>query len=188
MELPDSDGDDAVVAEEEATWTVVRIVRSWLRHNGERKYEIKWEGWGKEHNTHEPEAHLLTCKLLVPFWKAKKNKVQIDRVTKLKEAALQELANAEESRRRPRVQMIEQSAELAPCDRVRAATVPGLHEAPAQRPAAGATQSCTGAHDSAHRALATARSLVFNTKTSRTAGCVLSLGWVLVDANGSELA
>mmetsp|Transcript_17099 Transcript_17099/g.46237 ORF Transcript_17099/g.46237 Transcript_17099/m.46237 type:complete len:263 (-) Transcript_17099:603-1391(-) len=110
------------------------------------------------------------------------------RVTKLQHAALQELTNAQVSRWRLRVQVLEESAEPAPRARIRAATVAGLHQPLAHRPASGATQICTDAYDTAHRVLATARSLAFSTETSGTAGCVLNLGCVLVDANGSELA
>lgn len=109
------------------------------------------------------------------------------RVTKLQHAALQELTNAQVSRWRLRVQVLEESAEPAPRARILAATVAGLHQPLAHRPASGATQICTDAYDTAHRVLATARSLAFSTETSGTAGCVLNLGWVLVDANGSEL-
>jgi len=187
LELPAADGDDDDVVVPEVKYNVQRIVRSWAVR-GKQMYEVKWEGWDKSHNTEEPEEHLVECKLLVPFWRAKKNKAQVDRVTSLQEAALAERAAAESALRQRPAQVLGQSTEPAPHAGALADAVAGRPAPPARQPAADATQTCIAAYDTAHRVLSTARSLVFSTKTSGLAGCVLNIGWVLVDANGVELA
>ena len=75
---------------------------------GEYIYLVKWKGWESKHNTEEPEVHLLTCSVLLGYWKGKiKGKkptqpqaAQVARVTKLQLAALRERQEAV-SRRGP---------------------------------------------------------------------------------------
>ena len=79
----------------QAAWTfeVEKIMHSSVhRATGERIYIVKcYKGYDSTHNTEEPEEHLICNKLLLSFWKAKKNKAQLERVTLLQEAALAEL-------------------------------------------------------------------------------------------------
>jgi len=189
MEVQEASADEDEVATNEVTYTVERIVKSWVA-KGARMYEVKWEGWAREHNTHEPEVNLRTCKQLLSFWKSKKNKVQLDRVTELQNAALQELHEAQTAARQRRVHPVQQTAE--PVQQSHATAAAGIGQpsapAPAHQPVADSTPACREAYGKAWRALAAARSLVFSIATSGAAGCVLSIGWLLVDAHGAELA
>ena len=51
-----------------------------------------------------------------------------------------------------------------------------------------ARAACRAAYDRAHRHLGEACCLVLDTETSGFGGCVLSLGWVVAAADGTELA
>ena len=56
-------------------------------------YVVNWTGWDAKDNTIEPEEHLLTCTALITYWKGRKDKKQLERVTKLQAAALRELVD-----------------------------------------------------------------------------------------------
>ena len=151
------------------------------RTTGERLYIVKWKGYSSSENTREPEAHLLCNKLLLSFWKGKKNPAELERVTRLQEAALAEIA-----RRSTRaVHALDPSLEKP------------ISEGTSAAPAAVGVSSCCDrlaqspckpAYDHGHQALQHAVCLVFDTETSGLAGCVLNIGWLLADSNGRELA
>jgi hypothetical protein len=161
------------------TYDVEHIVRAERKVKGkERTYVVKWIGYAPEHNTIEPESHLLTCKALVSFWKGQKNAGELLRVTKLQEAALRE---REEASRR-RAQPLQAGVEHAPT-----ASAPACAGPNATRPA-GVPVACKEAYDRAHSCLGEACCLIFDTETSGFGGSVLNLGWVLATAEGVELA
>ena len=62
---------------------------------------VRWVGCKADEDTIEPEAHLLTCKALLAFWKGKKNSTELMRVTKLQEAVLKECEEASRRRSQP---------------------------------------------------------------------------------------
>ena len=101
---------------------------------------------------------------------------QLERVTKLQEAAL-----AEKQKRKPQP--------LGPdMETPDAAAAPAAAEnlvPPSRRPPHSA---CEADYDRAHAALSRAAVLVFDTETSGLGGCVLDHGWVLADSDGNELA
>ena len=107
--------DAADCVEKDKTWDVERIV-STKKVRGKRTYEVKWEGFSSEANTHEPEAHVLTCRALLIFWRDKKpaNKAELQRVTKLQEAALREKQADDDSRRRRKAQPLQQANRRVP--------------------------------------------------------------------------
>ena len=179
------DGDVADGEEEAETYVVERIVSHKRDHqSGEYIYLVKWKGYDSKVNTWEPEAHLITCSALLSYWKSKgkgkrlsqAQEAQVVRVTKLQDAAL---AEKHEAATRRRTQPLRREPE-----RPAAATGP----APAARRPTGVPEDCRTAYDRAHRALGNAHCLVFDTETSGFIGCVLNLGWILADANGTALA
>ena len=87
MEVEEADAGN--LNEPEVTYEVEKIVRHECKQ-GEYTYVVKWVDWESKHNTYEPEDHLITNKLLLAYWKAKKNKKQLERVTALQTAALEE--------------------------------------------------------------------------------------------------
>ena len=99
---------------------------------------------------------------------------QLDRVTKLQEAALAD------KQRRKAPALSSDMETLNP-----AAAVPAPGPSPAGRPA---QSTCSAAYDRAHAALSQAAVLVLDTETSGLAGCVLDIGWVLAHSSGAELA
>ena len=166
------------------TYDVEKILRSRVeRASGERFYVVKWKDFDNTHNTEEPEEHLITNKLIISFWKAKKNKAQLERVTKLQEAALAELNAKEKRQARP----LDPSTEFAPHQNATGSAAAGAAAAP-QRFGRPLQSSCKAVYDCAHAALRGATVLVFDTETSGLGGCVLDLGWVLADSTGTELA
>jgi hypothetical protein len=191
VELADGDGDEVDKKDKEETWEVERIVSHEKdRKSGEYIYIVKWKGWESKHNTKEPEAHLVTCSVLLAYWKGKfkgKNPSkpqaeQVARVTKLQEAALRERQEAATQRRAKPLQREPEQATSAggaagatgrPCSSTRPSNVP---------------DNCRSAYDRAHSALCNAACLTFDTETSGFTGSVLNIGWILADANGSALA
>ena len=100
----DGDGDGVDEKDKEATYVVERIVSHEKdRESGEYIYVVKWKDYGSGNNTKEPEAHLVTCSILLAYWKGKKKSKphteQVMRVTKLQEVALRERHHAETRRR-----------------------------------------------------------------------------------------
>ena len=172
----DAGGEDGEPAAE--TFIVERIVSVKRKEAGkERIYVVKWQDYPTDENTEEPESHLLTCKLLISFWKTKKNTTELDRVTKLQEAALQELEEA--SRRR--VQPLQAGTESAP-----AATNAPISGTNIKRPT-DVPAACKAAYDRAHGCLGAASCLIFDTETGGFGVSVLQLGWTLASSDGSEL-
>ena len=168
------DGDGV---QDERTYDVEKIVSS-TKTGGERHYIVKWKGYASSENTIEPEEHLICNKMLLAFWKAKKNKTELARVTQLQEAALAE--KARDTTRR--VHALSASAEVH--IGATPATKP-TSVSPSERPA---VSSCRAAYDCAHAALPRAACLVLDTETSGFAGCVLDIGWIIADDAGIELA
>jgi DNA polymerase III epsilon subunit-like protein len=186
MEVEEADAGELQEAEE--TYEVEKIVRHEM-HEGVLRYVVKWVDWESEHNTYEPEEHLLTCKALLTYWRSKKIKKEIERVTELQEKALQEKAQLEDARRRRRAKPLDMETEVGPQRQVAGSKRPAAATA-ASRPdgANAADATCRAAYDGAHGQLAAASALVFDTETSGFGGCVLNLGWVLADGGGKELA
>ena len=179
---------EAVEGEEpdqEVTWEVEKILSSSKdRKTGERSYIVKWKDWESKHNTDEPEDHLLCCKLLPAFWRKKKNKKELERVTKLQEVALREKQDAEERRTRRRAQPLQAGLEAEPSGQQGRQAVAGTTSV--SRPA-DAPPACRAVYNNAHARLQEASALVFDTETSGFGGCVLNLGWILADESGAEL-
>jgi DNA polymerase-3 subunit epsilon len=170
------DGEPAVVK-----YNVEQIVRAERKVAGqERTYVVKWVGYPTDENTIEPESHLITCKGLLTYWRGKKNRGELERVTKLQQAALQE---CEEARRR-RVEPLHARAECAPT----ATTTSGTAATTSIPRPADASASCKASYDRVHGCLSDACCLVFDTETSGFGGCVLQLGWILASTDGAELA
>ena len=164
--------------------------RAQYRKSGEYIYIVKWKGWPSDTNTKEPEAHLVTCSVLLAYWKGKikgtrptkAQAEQVARVTKLQEAALREQHDAVTQRRaRPLQREPERHAAAGGGT---AGVSPGL----ARRPM-GIPDDCRLAYDRAHGALCDAHCLVFDTETSGFRGSVLNIGWILATADhGTALA
>lgn len=54
----------------EALWTVERLLNHRKSRN-KMEYLVKWEGFGEEHNTWEPDTNLLTCdELISAYWRS----------------------------------------------------------------------------------------------------------------------
>ena len=178
----DGDGDGEV----EKKYEVERLVSHERdRQSGEYIYVVKWKTYESKDNTKEPEAHLLTCSALIPYWRgkgkgkklSKAQEAQVVRVTKLQKQALHEQQVAATQRRsRPL-----QSEPQRPASAKNAAGSP-----PPSRPL-GVPDSCRSAYNHAHAALCNAECLVFDTETSGFSGCVLNIGWILADADGNAL-
>ena len=177
MEGGDDDNDlsdDGVVYEAEH---IVRHEKT--RGKDEYFYIVKWKDWDSSTNTREPEAHLICNKLLPAYWRGKKNKAQLERVTKLQEAALAE----KERRTKRRMQPLKPDREALHRDAAPATSPNG--PMPSGRPG---QSSCKATYDRAHGALPQACCLVFDTETSGLQGSVLDLGWILADMSGKEIA
>lgn len=177
MEGGDDDNDlsdDGVVYEAEH---IVRHEKT--RGKDEYFYIVKWKDWDSSTNTREPEAHLICNKLLPAYWRGKKNKAQLERVTKLQEAALAE----KERRTKRRMQPLKPDREALHRDAAPATSPNG--SMPSGRPG---QSSCKATYDRAHGALPQACCLVFDTETSGLQGSVLDLGWILADMSGKEIA
>jgi DNA polymerase III epsilon subunit-like protein len=188
MEVEEAESGELEVPE--VTYEVERIVRHECK-KGEYTYVVKWAGWESKDNTIEPEEHLITNMLLPAYWKAKKNKKQLERVVALHTAALEEKAQLEEARRRRRARPLDMEMEAGPQAQRQTAGI--KHPATAtnaSRPQGANTSDaiCKAAYNQAHAQLASASSLVFDTETSGFGGCVLNLGWTLADDGGNELA
>ena len=157
------------------------------RKTGEYIYVVKWKSWESKHNTKEPESHLLTSSVLLTYWKGKikgrkatvPQQAQVDRVTKLQDAALRE---KHEAQTRRRARPVQRDPDRPPAT---AAAAPANVQ-PASRPAA-ASDECRTAYDRAYRVLRDACCLVFDTETSGFVGSVLNIGWILADADGGVL-
>jgi DNA polymerase III epsilon subunit-like protein len=188
MEVEEADSGE--LEQPEVTYEVERIVRHECK-KGEYTYIVKWVGYESDDNTCEPEHHLITNKLLLAYWKAKKNKKQIERVTALQTAALAEKEQLEEARRRRRARPLDMEMEAGPQAQQQKAHPkrPTAATAASRPEGANAPDAmCRAAYDQAHAQLASASSLVFDTETSGFGGCVLNLGWTLADEGGNELA
>jgi len=101
---------------------------------GKRLYEVTWQDFDKEHNTHEPKEHLIECTLLLPFWRAKKNKVQLERLTKLHEAVLFDRVEADAARRSRHAKPLQPEEESAPHTRPRSSDCAALLRLPTATP------------------------------------------------------
>ena len=165
--------------DEEAEYEVEKIVHSFKEH-GNQVYIVKWKGYDSKHNTKEPEEHLLRNKLLLAFWRSKKNKTQLTRVTKLQEVALAEAAHRSTRLTKELDVNIEQ-----PIGSAAAAQAADTNSQP--RFGRPVSSPCAAAYDRAHAALARASCLIFETETSGPSGCVLDMGWILADHRGLEL-
>ena len=181
VELAGGDDDDVDETDAAQTYVVERIVSHEKdRKSGEYIYVVKWKGYEAKHNTKEPETHLITCSVLVSYWKGKKKskpqQEQVARVEKLQEAALRERYDAAMRRRTRPLQREPEPA--APPQAAAGST--------ASRPT-GVPADCRTAYDRAHGALGDAQCLVFDTETSGFTGCVLNIGWILARANGDAL-
>lgn len=142
------------------------------------------QDWDSSNNTIEPELYLICTPDLLTYWRSKKNKAQLKRVTKLQEAALAEKADKQRHGARRVAPMdpgMESLAARAAAAVPAAATPPSTSARPHNTP-------CAAAYDRAHAALSRAACLVFDTETSGLDGSVLDIGWVLSDAKGVELA
>ena len=153
------------------------------RESGEYIYVVKWKDYGSGNNTKEPEAHLVTCSILLAYWKGKKKSKphteHVMRVTKLQEVALRERHHAE-TRRRTRPVQSEPTQPTTP------SSAAGSAPTPASRPM-GVPEDCRTAYDCGHGALTDAHCLILDTETSGFSGSVLNLGWILATADGSTL-
>ena len=186
MEVEEADSGEH--KEPEVTFEVERIVRHRCE-KGEYTYFVKWAGYDSTENTDEPEEHLLTNKLLPAYWKAKKNKKQLERVTALQAAALKEKEQVEEARRQRRARPLDMDMEAGPQQQEAGSKRPTTATAVSRPEGANAADmTCRAAYDRAHAQLAVASSLVFDTETSGFGGCVLNLGWTLAGDAGNELA
>jgi DNA polymerase III epsilon subunit-like protein len=184
----DGDGDGVDEKDKAESHEVERIMSHEKdRKSGEYIYIVKWKGWESKDNTKEPEAHLITCSVLLSYWKGKSKgkkpskaqEEQVARVTKLQEAALRERQDAA-TRRRTRP--LEREPERQAASAGSAAGRP-----PAPRRPAGVPDECRSAYDRAHAALRAAVCLVFDTETTGFTGCVLNIGFILGDADGKSL-
>lgn len=182
LETEGGDEDDEVSPDGQV-YEVENIVRhEKTRGKGEFFYIVKWKDWDSSTNTREPEVHLICNKLLLSYWRSKKNKAQLDRVTKLQEAALGE--KERRSKRRLQPQKADREgfgSGAAAAAAGAAADRPSPRGRPEQSP-------CKATYDRAHSALPAACCLVFDTETSGLDGCVLDIGWILADSKGKELA
>ena len=189
------EGDEEDYVDNEPEYEVEKIVRKATskevekqlgeKNTGTIMYVVKWKGYDSSANTFEPEEHLLCNKLLTSFWKTggKKNKVELDRVTKLQEAALATKAHeAGEKARRSQTLSSEMESPLgANSTDAHAVTAACQVDRPER-------SACSATYDVAHSVLSRATCLVFDTETSNLNGSVLDLGWVLADSVGVELA
>ena len=188
MEVEEADAGE--LEEPELTYEVERIVRHECK-KGEYIYVVKWVGYEREEDkTKEPEEHLITNKLLLAYWKGKKNKKQLERVTALQAAALKEKEQVEEARRQRRARPLDMEMEAGPQQRAAPRSKGPAGATAASRPegANAPDATCRAAYDRAHAQLAAASVLVVDTETSGFGGCVLNLGWTLADDDGNELA
>jgi DNA polymerase III epsilon subunit-like protein len=178
----DADGAD----DKEERWEVERITSHSCK-KGDYTYIVKWKGWESKHNTEEPEAHLLTCSVLLAYWKgkikgkkpAKPQAAHVERVTRLQEAALRERHEA--ATRRSSRPLQREPVRPVPASAASSGSASG-----SSRPT-GVPDGCRSVYDRAHTALGSAECLVFDTETSGFTGSVLNLGWILADSNGKPL-
>ena len=182
----DSDDDGVDEKDKAATYEVEKIVRH-EKKSGEYVYVVKWKGFESNHNTIEPEVHLITCSALLTYWKGKckgkkptkPQQEHIERVAKLQEAAMRDRQEAE-TRRRTR------PLQREPEQQTRAADGPSGVAATTSRPT-GVPDACRAVYDRAHAALRNAHCLVLDTETSGFTGSVLNIGWILADTSGCML-
>jgi DNA polymerase III epsilon subunit-like protein len=124
------------------------------------------------------------CKALLAYWKTKKNKQELARVTQLQEAALAEKQQHEEVRRQRKAQPLGAAAELRPQSKTKPPK--RARDTTCER-TAGLSAAGRAAYDRAHAQLSAASALVFDTETADVAGSVLNLGWLLAEESGAEL-